>query len=79
MSKTYGHFVRSKLALIFIAGVVVHGGGVDMARDDLVDLIEGVHLATEGGNLQETKDHFESQLHNVILSGDSSGELSEGL
>ena len=52
---------------------------VGVARDHLVDLVECVHLATEGGYLEQTQDHLQSQLNNVMLGRHPPGQVSQGL
>ena len=55
------------------------GDVVGVAGDHLVDLIECVHLATEGGYLEQTQDHLQPQLNNVMLGGHPPGQVSQGL
>ena len=55
------------------------GDVVGVARDHLVDLVECVHLATEGGYLEQTQDHLQPQLNNVMLGGHPPGQVSQGL
>ena len=52
---------------------------VGVARDHLVDLVECVHLATEGGYLEQTQDHLQPQLNNVMLGRHPPGQVSQGL
>ena len=55
------------------------GDMVGVTRDHFVDLIECVHLATEGGNLEQSQDHLQPQLNNVMLGGYTTGQVSQGL
>ena len=55
------------------------GDVVGVAGDHLVDLVECVHLATEGGYLEQTQDHLQPQLNNVMLGGHPPGQVSQGL
>ena len=55
------------------------GDVVRVAGDHLVDLVECVHLTTEGGYLEQTQDHLQPQLNNVMLGGHPPGQVSQGL